>query len=132
LQCCKELFNPMGFNLYNCPLKIQKSIRTRTPKMGVHLGAWGFIPSHSFVLSRAWNVTPELPLLAHNLQALALVASPRLRLRYSNIGTWQSFYVTTLCHMWCGRLMAKDLEQFKEVQDQYLFPPCWPVWPYWL
>jgi hypothetical protein len=28
-------------------LKIQESMGTPTPKVGVHLGVWGFIPSHS-------------------------------------------------------------------------------------
>jgi len=42
----KKIFNQMGFDSYNCPLKIQKSIGTLTPKMGVHLGVWRFIPSH--------------------------------------------------------------------------------------
>jgi hypothetical protein len=39
-------FNPMSFDLSNHSLKIQKSIRTPTPKLGVHLGVRGLIPSH--------------------------------------------------------------------------------------
>jgi hypothetical protein len=46
----KELFNPMSFDCCNGPLKIWEAIKTPTPKMGVHLGVWGFIPSHSFAL----------------------------------------------------------------------------------
>jgi hypothetical protein len=56
-QWYKELFNPMNFSPYNCPLKIKKSARTLTPKMGIHLGVWRFIPSHSFALPGAWYVT---------------------------------------------------------------------------
>jgi hypothetical protein len=46
-QKYKELFNPMGFNPCNRFLKIWKSIGTPTPKVGTHLGVWGFVPSHS-------------------------------------------------------------------------------------
>jgi hypothetical protein len=60
-QWYNELFNLMGFDPWNGPLKIQESIGTSTPKMGVHLGVWRFIPSHSFALSKAWDVTRELP-----------------------------------------------------------------------
>jgi hypothetical protein len=45
LQWYKELLNSMGFDLCNRPLKIQKSIKNPTPKVGAHLGVWGFIPS---------------------------------------------------------------------------------------
>jgi hypothetical protein len=55
-QWYKELFNPMGFDPCNHSLKIQKSIRTPTPKMGAHLGVWGFIPSHCLTLPGAWKV----------------------------------------------------------------------------
>jgi hypothetical protein len=37
-QWYKELFNPMGFDPYNCSVKIQMSIETPTPKVGTHLG----------------------------------------------------------------------------------------------
>jgi hypothetical protein len=73
-------FNKMGFDPWNCLLKIRESIGTPTFKMGVHLGGWGFIPSHSFAFPGAWDVTPELPSWPATLQALALVESPRLRL----------------------------------------------------
>jgi hypothetical protein len=72
----------MGFDPCNLPLNIQQSIRTPTPKMGVHLGMWGFIPSHSFTLSRTLDVTPGLPSWPTTLQTLALVVNPRLRLRH--------------------------------------------------
>ncbi len=79
-QWYKELFNPMNFDIYNHPLKIQESIETPTPKMGAHLGMWGFIPSHFPTLPRAWNVTPRLHSWLAPLLALALVASLRLGL----------------------------------------------------
>jgi hypothetical protein len=43
----------MSFEPYNRPLKIQKSIETPTPKVGAHLGVWGFILSHSPTFPRA-------------------------------------------------------------------------------
>ncbi len=93
-QSYKEFFNPMGFNPYNRSLKIWESIGTPTPKVKIHLGVWGFIPSHSPTLPRAWDVTPGLPSWHATLQALALVMSPKLRL-------WQNCYVIFLCvQMW--------------------------------
>jgi hypothetical protein len=44
-------------------LNIRESIGTLTLKMWVHLGVWGFIPSHSFALLGAWDVTLALFLL---------------------------------------------------------------------
>jgi hypothetical protein len=81
-QWYNERLNPMSFDACNHSLKIQESIGTPTPKVRVPLGVWGFIPSHSFALSGAWNVTPGLPSWPALLQALALVASPRLGLRH--------------------------------------------------
>jgi len=89
-QWCKEVFNPMFFDLWNRLLKIWKSIRTPTPKVGAHLGVWGFIPSNFPTLLGTWNVTPMLLLGTWNvtpmlhfklapLPALTLVVSPRLR-----------------------------------------------------
>jgi hypothetical protein len=59
-QWYKELFNLMNSNPCNCFLKIWKSIGTPNPKMGAHLGVWGFIPSHSSTFPGTWNVIPEL------------------------------------------------------------------------
>jgi hypothetical protein len=81
-QWYKEHFNPMGFDSCNYSLKIQESIETTPPKVGAHLGVWRFIPSHSPTLSGAWNVTPRLPSWPAPSQALALDASPMLRLRH--------------------------------------------------
>jgi hypothetical protein len=81
----KKLFNLMGFDPFDCSLKIQKFIWTPIPKVGAHLGVWGFIPSHSPTLSGAWDVTLGLPSWPAPSQVLALVANPRL-------GLWHSFY----------------------------------------
>jgi hypothetical protein len=43
----------MSSDPWNHLLKIWESIKTPTPKVGVHLGVWGFIPSHSPTLMRA-------------------------------------------------------------------------------
>jgi hypothetical protein len=64
-QWYEELFNSMRFDPWSFPLKIWKSIGTLTPKVGTHLGVWGFIPSHFPTLPGAWNVTPRLPLASH-------------------------------------------------------------------
>ncbi len=81
-QCYKELLNPMGFDPWNYSLKIWKSVETPTPKVGAHLGVWGFIPSHFLTFPGAWNVTPRLPSWHAPLQTFALVASPKLRLQH--------------------------------------------------
>jgi len=79
-QWYKKLFNSMGFDPCNHFLKVQESIKTPTPKVGTQLGVWGFIPSHCPTLPWAWDVTSGLPPWPAPLQALALVASPRLGL----------------------------------------------------
>jgi hypothetical protein len=81
-QWYKELFNPMGFYPCNRPLKIRWSIGTPTPKMGIHLGVWKFIPSHSFALLGTWNETLRFPSWPVTLQALILVLSPTLGLQH--------------------------------------------------
>ncbi len=78
-QWYNEILNPMSFYPYNFFLKIQESIGTLTPQVGAHLGVCGFIPSHSPTLPGAWNVSPILPFRFAPLQALALVASSRLK-----------------------------------------------------
>ncbi len=76
----KGLFNSMNFDPYNCILKILDSIRTPTPKMGTHLGVWGFVPSHCPTFPGTWNVTPKLHSWPTILQTLASVTSPWLGL----------------------------------------------------
>jgi hypothetical protein len=50
----KKFFNPMSFNLWNLSLNIQNSIGIIIPKLGVHLGMCGFIPSHSLTFPGVW------------------------------------------------------------------------------
>jgi hypothetical protein len=64
-QWYKEFFNLVNFDLCNYLLKIRESIETPIPKVGTHLGVWGFIPSHFFAFPRAWNVTLGLTLGLH-------------------------------------------------------------------
>jgi len=79
----------MSFDPWIYFLKIQKSIRTPTPKVGAHLGVCVFIPSHFPTLLGAWNVIPGLHFQLTPLQALALVASPKL-------GSWHILFVCAL------------------------------------
>jgi len=79
LQWYKELFNSMGFDPCNRPLKIWESIGTPIPKMGVHLGVWRFNPSHSFALSGAWDLTPGLPSWPRNLVSPCFGREPKAR-----------------------------------------------------
>ncbi len=53
------------------------------PKWEFTWGCEGFIPSHSFTLPRAWDVTLGLPSWLATLQAFALVVNLRLGLRHS-------------------------------------------------
>jgi hypothetical protein len=46
-QWYKYFHNLMHFDPCNCSLKIQESIGTPTPQVGVALGVWRFILSHS-------------------------------------------------------------------------------------
>jgi hypothetical protein len=88
-QWYKECLNSMSFGPFNRSLKIWESIGTPIPKVGVSLGVWGFIPSHSFALPGTWNVTLGLPSWFATLQALALVASPRLQLRQIRLSIYK-------------------------------------------
>jgi len=65
----------MGFDPCNPSLKIWKSIEIPTPKVGAHLGVWGFIPLDFPTLLRTWDVTLGLPFWLAPFQAFALVAN---------------------------------------------------------
>jgi len=80
-QWYKKIIDSLSFDLCNCFLKVWKSIGTPTPKVKAPLEAWGFIHSHFSTLPGACNVIPRLPSWLATLQALALVASPRLGLQ---------------------------------------------------
>ncbi len=61
-QWYKEHFNPMSFDLCNCLIKFQESIRTLTGS------SFGSVGVHSLPLScipKRWNVTPKLTLGPH-------------------------------------------------------------------
>jgi hypothetical protein len=92
-QWYKEIFNLMNFDPCNFPLKIWESIRTPTPNVGVHLGMWGFIPSHSFILLGIWNVIPKFHSCPVPSQALTLVVSPKLGLQHM----WRSLLDCDVC-----------------------------------
>ncbi len=67
---------------FGSPLGLHRdSIGTPTPKVGGHLGVWGFIPSHSRTLPGTWDLTPMLPSWLAPLQTFALVTNPRLGLQ---------------------------------------------------
>jgi hypothetical protein len=91
LQTNNNTFNDIGIkNLIKLYITcacyfFQTYIGTLTPKVGVHLGMWGFIPSHSLTLLGAWDMTPEIPFWPAPLQGFALIVSPRLGLQYRSM-----------------------------------------------
>jgi hypothetical protein len=92
----KERHKPLRFDPSNRSLKFQESTGTPSLKVGVALGVWRLIPSHSPTLPGVSNVTPGLPLGPHPCNPFALVASPKLGLRHIHNETWQF----TMWHMW--------------------------------
>jgi len=80
-QWYKERHNPLSFDPWNYSLKFRESTGTPSPKVGVALGVWGFIPSHFLTLPGVCDVTPGLPFGPHFCNPFALVASPKLRLQ---------------------------------------------------
>ncbi len=88
-QWYKKLFHPMGFHPCDYSMKIRESIGIPIPKMWAHLGVWRFIPSHIPTFLGTWNVTPRLHFWPALLQALGLVASPRLQLQHKGWHFWK-------------------------------------------
>jgi hypothetical protein len=82
-QWYKKLFNAMGFDPWNCALKIQKSTRTPTPKVGVPLGVWGSIPSLS--------CPPRLPSWPVTLQPPCFGRKPKARVSTHNFSLEVSY-----------------------------------------
>ncbi len=87
-QSYKKRHKPLSFDPSNCSLKFWQSLwdsnshqLSPTPTMGVHLGVWGFIPSHSLHSQEHVMWLPGLLLGPQPCNSLALVASPRLGLR---------------------------------------------------
>jgi len=81
-QWYKKRHKPLSFDPLNHPLKFQDSTGTPSPKVGVALGVWRFIPSHFPTLPGVWDVTPGLSLGPHPYNPFALVANPRLKLQH--------------------------------------------------
>jgi hypothetical protein len=80
-QWYKKLLKPLSFDPCSCPLKIQKSTGTPTPKVEL---PWG-VRVHSLTPSRTPRnmlYDSRLPFWPTTLQTLVLVASPRLGLRH--------------------------------------------------
>jgi hypothetical protein len=83
-QWYKKLFNPMSFDHYNHLLKIQESIRTPTPKVGIHLGLWGFICSLSYSFE-SMKCDSRASLLARTFTSPCLGHEPKARVATKNL-----------------------------------------------
>jgi hypothetical protein len=92
-QWYKKFLKPFGFDPCNHSLNIWESTGTPTPDMRVHLGVWGFFPSHSFALPGHENAIPGLNLAPDPCKPFALVTSPRL-------GLWHKERVILGAHLW--------------------------------
>jgi hypothetical protein len=94
-QWYKELFHPMSFDAWNCFLKIQDSVRTPTPKVGVHLGVCGLIPSHSLTL---WECKYDywITFLAHTFPCLYFDREPKAKVMTHIICIWNVFFNSPL------------------------------------
>jgi len=68
----------MSFDPYNRPLKIWKSIETPTPKVGVDLGMWGFIPSPSYTLGNM-KCDSRTSLSARTFASICLGHEPKVK-----------------------------------------------------
>ncbi len=77
-QWYKEILNPMDFDPCNCFLKIWESIETPTPKVGVHLGTWRFIPSFSYI-PRSMRCDSWASFLAYTLASPYFGREPKTR-----------------------------------------------------
>jgi hypothetical protein len=92
----KEIF--MNFNLWNHPLKIRESIRTWSPKVGVHLRVWGV---HSLTFSytpKSMKCDSWTSLLAHISASPCLGHEPKVR-----VGT------TTFCSFSLAKTTSKTI-----------------------
>jgi hypothetical protein len=69
----------MVFDPYNCPLKIQESIGTITPKMGIHLGVSRVHSLTLFCTLESMRCDSWASLLAHNLTSPCLGYEPKAR-----------------------------------------------------
>jgi hypothetical protein len=60
-QWYKECHKPLNFDPCNRSLKFRESTGTSSPKVGVALRVWGFIPSYSFALLTLSGVCDVIP-----------------------------------------------------------------------
>jgi hypothetical protein len=86
IQWYKEIFNSMNLDPWNTSLKIQDSIGIPTPKVRIHLGTCGFIPSHSqeckcdsWVALSTLVVSPRLGMWQWNLEIMGFWISRSLK-----------------------------------------------------
>jgi hypothetical protein len=68
----------MNFFPCNFSLKIWKSIKIPTPKVGAHLGVWGFIPSFSYTPDNM-KYDSWASLLANTFASLCLGYEPKAK-----------------------------------------------------
>jgi hypothetical protein len=78
-QWYKKLLKPLSFDPYNRLLKIRESIGTPSPKVGVTLGVWRFIPSHFPTLLGTCDVTLGLSLNPQPCKPLCLDCEPKVK-----------------------------------------------------
>jgi hypothetical protein len=75
----KERHKPLRFDPSNCSLKFREFTGTPSPKVGVALGVWGFIPSHfSYTPGSPW-CDSRASLWPAPLQPLCLGREPKAR-----------------------------------------------------
>jgi hypothetical protein len=68
----------MSFDLCYHPLKIWDSIKTPIPKMGIHLGVWGFILAFSYT-PESMKCESQASFLAHTFASPCLGHKPNVR-----------------------------------------------------
>jgi hypothetical protein len=89
-QWFKDFDNLIGFDPYNCFLKIRESIWTLTPKVGAHLGMWWFIPSLSYIpRSMRCDFWASFPLGVHP----CLGREPKARVATTLLYTQETWYI---------------------------------------
>jgi hypothetical protein len=70
----------MNFDLYNFLFKIWESIGTPTPKVGLHLGVWGFIPSLTLSYTpMSIKFDSQVFLLAHTFVSPCFGRKPKVK-----------------------------------------------------
>jgi hypothetical protein len=143
-QWYKQLFKTLSFDPYNHRMKIQESIGTPIPNVGVPLGVWESIPSHSLALLGACNITHGLLSWPATLQPLVMVASPRVGLRCQQCSNyaltnllfslyksmWVIDLLITFLSLYFGvlaRPFTPRMLQAKERVRFLLFPLCSPL-----